>query len=143
MFQVAIITYDNFMAFIEILSQHQAQRLATYVAESVLPKYLSNLSLRKDSEAEFAAIQKRRGSIRSRRASILPVSMEPGAEIMNGGQTTFRSSPLNDVDGGSSQCSHMPVRSESCCARKGKCCWEINLITQVFIELIRFVWQIN
>jgi len=112
--EVAIITYENFMAFIEILSQHQAQRLATYVAESVLPKYLSNLSLRRDSEAEFAAMQRKRAT-RSRRSSIVPVSMEPGTNIMNGGQATFQLSPVADGYGGSSP---MQARSECLSARE-------------------------
>jgi hypothetical protein len=114
--QVAIITYENFMAFIEILSQHQAQRLATYVAESVLPKYLCNLSLRRDSEAEFAAMQRTRAT-RRRRSSIVPVSMEPGTNMINGGQTTFHSSPVADGFGGSSP---TQSKSESLSAREGK-----------------------
>ena len=114
--QVAIITYENFFAFIEILSQHQAQRLATYVAESVLPKYINNLSLRRDSEAEFAAMQKKRAT-RSRRSSLMPIAMEQGSSALNGGQISTQASPLA-VEGSSQNLQVGRVDCKS--AREGK-----------------------
>lgn len=106
-----MITYENFFAFVEILSQHQAQRLATYVAESALPKYLSNLSLRRESEAEFAAMQRKR--VPRRRSSIMTITMDSGG---NGGQNSAQAS--TPIDGGTSQMMQGP-RSDCMSAREG------------------------
>jgi hypothetical protein len=91
--QVAMMTYEFFFAFVDILSQHQAQRLANYVAESALTKYLSNLSLRRESEAEFAAMQHKRVP-RRRRSSVMPVSIID--TCVNGGHSSAQTSPLVD-----------------------------------------------